>query len=42
MLVLGWHGSGNFLEGDSVSKGNYHDAAAVILNDGAIVAAIEK
>jgi len=42
MLVLGWHGGLNFagLE-DSSSGFAQHDAAAVILRDGKVVAAIE-
>jgi carbamoyltransferase len=42
MLVLGWHGNWNIIEGDSALSATYHDSAAVILKDGLVVAAIEE
>jgi carbamoyltransferase len=42
MLVLGWHGNARWQEGDEVSGYGFHDAAAVLIRDGAVVAAIEE
>jgi carbamoyltransferase len=43
MLILGWHGNPRPLEEEHESAGvTYHDASAVLLRDGAIVAAIEE
>ena len=42
MLVLGWHGSPRWRGFDDVSGYGYHDAAAVILRDGQILAALEE
>ena len=41
MLILGWHGNPRLLESQPETGIAYHDAAAVILHDGALVAAIE-
>ncbi|HEV2961076.1 MAG TPA: carbamoyltransferase C-terminal domain-containing protein [Candidatus Angelobacter sp.] len=42
MLVLGWHGNSRWREGDEVSGYSFHDAAAVLIRNGAVVAAIEE
>jgi carbamoyltransferase len=42
MLVLGWHGSWSALEGDLAPNATFHDAAAVLLDDGIVIAAIEE
>lgn len=43
MYVLGWHGSIRFREFEELRAGHsFHDAAAALLNDGCIVAAIEE
>src|SRR4051794_689490 len=40
MLVLGWHGGVGI--GDELGGYSMHDGAAVLLRDGALVAAIEE
>jgi carbamoyltransferase len=42
MLVLGWHGNPRWREGDEVSGFGFHDAAAVLIRDGTVLAAIEE
>ncbi|HEX7139261.1 MAG TPA: carbamoyltransferase C-terminal domain-containing protein [Vicinamibacterales bacterium] len=42
MLVLGWHGGVTSGEGDMPGGYSMHDGAAVLLRDGAVVAAIEE
>src|ERR1044071_8368781 len=42
MLVLGWHGNPRWQEGDEVVGYGYHDAAAVLVRDGEILAAVEQ
>jgi carbamoyltransferase len=42
MLILGWHGSPENLEGDDIRTFVHHDAAAAIVKDGRIIAAIEE
>lgn len=42
MLVLGWHGGVRSGDGDDFGGYSMHDGAAVMLRDGAVVAAIEE
>src|SRR5215469_3376915 len=42
MLVLGWHGNPRWREGDEVPGYSFHDAAAVLIRNGEILAAIEE
>jgi carbamoyltransferase len=42
VVILGWHGNPEVLESNDSSSLSYHDSAAVILRDGAVVAAIEE
>ena len=42
MLVLGWHGNPRWRDGDQVSGFSFHDAAAALIRDGSVVAAIEE
>jgi carbamoyltransferase len=42
MLILGWHGQPALKESDDFSGYAHHDAAAVLLKDGQIVAAVEE
>jgi len=42
MLVLGWHGNPRWREGDEVPGYSFHDAAAVLIRDGEVVAAVEE
>jgi carbamoyltransferase len=42
MLILGWHGNPQLLESDDWPTFTYHDSAAVILRDGALIAAVEE
>jgi carbamoyltransferase len=42
MLVLGWHGNPRWREGDEVPGFGFHDAAAVLIRDGEVIAAVEE
>jgi carbamoyltransferase len=42
MLVLGWHGNPRWREGDEVPGYSFHDAAAVLIRDGEVLAAVEE
>lgn len=42
MLILGWHGRPQALEEEDPVTATFHDASAVLLRDGIVVAAIEE
>ncbi len=42
MLVLGWHGNPRWRAGDDIAGYGYHDAAAVLVRDGEVLAAVEE
>jgi carbamoyltransferase len=42
MLILGWHGRPQPLEEEDPVTATFHDASAVLLRDGVVVAAIEE
>ena len=42
MLILGWHGRPQALEEEDPLTASFHDAAAVLLRDGIVIAAIEE
>lgn len=42
MLILGWHGNPRTIETEDRESFAYHDAAAALLEDGRVVAAIEE
>ena len=42
MLILGWHGRPQALEEEDPLTATFHDAAAVLLRDGVVIAAIEE
>jgi carbamoyltransferase len=42
MLVLGWHGNPRWQEGDEVPGYTFHDAAAVLVRNGEVLAAVEE
>ena len=42
MLILGWHGNPRSVETDDRESFAYHDAAAALLEDGRVIAAIEE
>jgi carbamoyltransferase len=42
MLILGWHGRPQALEEEDPVTATFHDASAVLLRDGVVVAAIEE
>src|ERR1700730_3091665 len=42
VLILGWHGNPRLQEGDEVLGYSFHDAAAVLIRDGVVLAAVEE
>ena len=42
MLILGWHGNPRWSEGDEVPGFSFHDASAVLVRDGEVIAAVEE
>ena len=42
MIVLGWHGNPRWREGDEVPGYSFHDAAAVLIRNGEVLAAVEE